>query len=482
MGKYSNKLRDTARRTSAVEILRLRFGSFFLGKYYPVWIILTVFVGHATGAEVWLAIADLLLLSLAMLLTDSILPVIPVLITFLYRIAPVHSPGVPHFSNYYLGISRSLPMAIAFFVFLASFAFTVFRRRDEGRGAPLTASSIGYSFIFAVSFLTSGAFSGQRDFRDTLFSLLEAFVFFALPYLLYIGLRREKVDTVCRYFAYISALAAWLLIAETAFMYLGGVVSGGALDKEAMFYGWGIANTAGSAMSVLIPLIFIGVFRSKYSLAYFFTASVLLGTTALTLSRNALLFGAVFYTVCLFLACICGEKRKIYRVISVLLIALSVTFTVIFKDSIVMLFESFLDRGFGDNGRFKLWRDAFNAFSKNRLFGIGFYAFSADTMTASYFTPKLAHNTVFQLLSSMGLFGLISYTVYRISTVRLFLNKPTLEKLLLLSSVAVLLFESLLDNFLFWFAPTFPYSISIVIAMLYEDTSARDAAFCKDTA
>ena len=69
----------------------------------------------------------------------------------------------------------------------------------------------------------------------------------------------------------------------------------------------------------------------------------------------------------------------------------------------------------------------------------------------------------------MGAFGLIAYGVYRIYTVIPFIKKLSIEKVFLFLSIATLLVESLIDNYIFWFAPTFVYNIAIIIAIKYNE-------------
>jgi hypothetical protein len=69
----------------------------------------------------------------------------------------------------------------------------------------------------------------------------------------------------------------------------------------------------------------------------------------------------------------------------------------------------------------------------------------------------------------MGAFGLIAYGVYRVYTVIPFVKKLSLEKVFLFLSIATLIVESLIDNYIFWFAPTFIYNIAIIIAIKYNE-------------
>ena len=77
--------------------------SFFMGKWYPVWIAVSVILGRMLGMELYFALIDFTLVSVSLVLCDSIRPVIPNLVSFLYRISLEHSPGVPYYSTYFTG-------------------------------------------------------------------------------------------------------------------------------------------------------------------------------------------------------------------------------------------------------------------------------------------------------------------------------------------------------------------------------------------
>jgi len=86
----------------------------------------------------------------------------------------------------------------------------------------------------------------------------------------------------------------------------------------------------------------------------------------------------------------------------------------------------------------------------------------------------MAHQTFVQLLASMGIFGLLAYLYYRVMTVVPLIRRPRLDTVMLALSVGVLLAESLLDNFIFYFIPVIYYSIALAIIHRdsWEDTSA----------
>ncbi len=452
---------------------------FFMGKWYPVWIFVSVFLSHALGIEFYLTMLDLLLLSVALFVCDSIRPVLPVLITFLYRIARAHSPGDYTGSSFiFEGILPKLFLAV-FGVFLISLVlFAVRNRMFKGFGIKNTPMLIPLAML-SVSFLTAGAFYDGWCINDLGFGALQAVCFAVVFYILYYGLKNEDADELCDYFVYIAALTALLLACQVALLYLTSdiVVSDGRIHKDHVQFGWGISNTCGSAISVLMPVCVLGAIRSKswHSYLYFAVSVIAMIATYFTLSRSSILAGSILYAVSLIICCFKGERRNKYKIIIVSLVICSVVGMIIFKDEIDVLFASAVDKGFfNNNGRFELYKRAWENFKAHPIFGIGYFSFSGfSAITRPNFVPALAHNTVMEILSAMGIVGILSYAVYRVFSLIPFLTKPTTEKMLLFISCAILVGESLLDNFLLWFAPTFSYNIMIVLAFMLLDKQKR---------
>ncbi len=456
--------------------------NFFMGKWYPVWIFMSVLLSHLLGIELYLTMFDLLLLSVALCVCDSIRPMLPVLITFLYRIALKHAPGYPYNSNYiFEGILPKVFLAI-FAIFLVSLAlFAVRNRIFKGFGIKSTPMLIPL-ILLSLSFLMGGAcYEGWR-INDLGFAFLQVVCFALVFWLLYYGLKNEDPDELLDYFVYIAALTALLLSCQVAHLYLSSssVVSGGKINKMQVVFGWGISNTCGSAISMLTPICVLGAIRSKtwHSYLYFAVSFIAMVSTVFTLSRSSILAGSILYTVSVVICCFKGKRKNIYRVVAIAIVAGVVFAALIHKEELNLLFASMISKGFDDSSRFELYAYAFENFKERPLFGIGFFSFSGPSaVTRSDFTPALAHNTIMQIMSAMGIFGLLSYAVYRVYSLIPFLKKPTTEKMMLFISCAILVGESLLDNFLLWFAPTFSYNIMIVLAfMLLEKQKRAESA------
>lgn len=457
-----------------IDILR----SFFMGKWYPIWIAFSVLIGRFTCTEVYFAMLDLVILSVALLVCDSLRPALLVLITVLFRMPIEHGPGAPYYSDYYT-TATSVKVLIAFVVLavVALVYFCIKNKIFDGFN-PLKDKLFIPTLVFSATFLTAGLFSGNRQEDDLLFTVLEFLVFFVVFYVLYLGLRRENFDELLGYFIYIAAVCAVILLLQVfdLFLRVDGVVKDGSIDKSMVLFGWGVSNNMANALSILVPLLILGVMRAtKKYVAIIFLGIAALNLVAIffTLSRTSLLVGTVGFLVCIVISCFAGKQKRVSRIFLLSMIGGVVGVFICFSEKIAHIVARYVEKGFGDSGRFNFWRYFFGEFEKAPIFGNGFYHFHYGVQYTT-FAPSFAHNTLIELLAAMGLVGFCAYLVYRAFTFIPFFKDFTLTKLLLLASCAVLIFESWLDNFIFLLTPTFVYNVCIILAVMHCEQTKRE--------
>ena len=190
------------------------------------------------------------------------------------------------------------------------------------------------------------------------------------------------------------------------------------------------------------------------------------------MSRNALVFATLAFGASVIISCFVGKNKKVFRIITLIGIVGIALFALVFFGKIKALLGDYFDRGFSDNGRYDLWKLAIDTFKEHVVFGNGFYGFFTDAVYEFGGVPRMAHNTVFQLLSATGIVGLLSYLWYRVSTAVTFFRRPSKMKTMLGLSILVFLLGSLLDNFVFNIHPVLYYSVALAIA-LRSDTETE---------
>ncbi len=447
--------------------------AFYMGKTYPLIISLLTAIGSIFNIEFYFAILHIALAIGAFLLSKSIRPLFISFITFVMQISIKHAPAYPtHSKYYYTGWRLPVFIAMVALVVCAIIFFIVknkIYRKISFKSTPLLLPLI----LLSTAFLLNGLFSEKWVFQNLLWALLNIFVFLVIFILFYHGLSDEdSAESLADYFSYISALVALIIISEVSALYLSGkVIIDGTVIKENVALGWGIWNLIGVSLAVLIPMLFYGVHNSKYPWFYFAVATLTYIFAILSMSRNALLASSIVYPVCVIISCFKGKNKKAFRVVTLLGIIAVIAFAIIFREKIYTILLDYFERGFSDNKRFELWGAAYDNFLKSPMFGNGFMGFDvSDELLYSFgLQGKQAHNTILQLLSATGIVGLFAYLYYRYHTLKPVFRRPSLKKTLVLLSILVLLFESLLDNFIFNVYPMFYYTVALVILHKFSE-------------
>lgn len=443
-----------------------RLSEFFNGKIYPLLIAALVTLGSVTGTEVFLNVIHSLLIFTALLVSPSVKPILISLCTYVYQISVVHSPFYPNYSKYYFGAWQLPVLIISVSVVIAGVLLFVFKNKlykeISFKKSPLLLPLL----ILSLAFMTNGAFSSVYNAKNLLFGGGNVLIYLVLFLVIYHGFgKEEKSGELVEYFSYISMLIAFVIGIEMLHLYISSddIFIDGSINKVGVALGWGIWNIVGVSSAVLIPMNFYGMQNSRYPWLYFISASVAYVSAVMTMSRNALVFATLTYAACIIIFCFVGKRKKLSRILAVCGIALVLLGAVVFWDKINLLFRDFFERGFSDNGRFNLWRAAFENFLSAPIFGNGFFGFEVETAVFGPL-PKMAHNTVLELLSATGIFGLFSYLYYRFESLKPFIKKPSLAKTMLGISILTFLLESLLDNFVFNFFTVFYVVIALAIA------------------
>ena len=457
----------TENKRITAALINNRLESFFMGRAYPICIGVMVLLSYFFGLEPYIWTVNVLLVSAALAVCKSARPAIMFVISFVFQVSVKNSPGVPSFSYYYF-TSWRLPLVIILSLTLLS-AIVYFSVKNKiFSGFSLRSPLVLPLLIFAVAMSVGGIFSGKWQLSGAVYGLCNGICLALVFIFFYFGLRGENRRELVSYFIYVSALLTLILIAELAYCYavndIKFDITSGKIDvfeKEKMHFGWGISNTMGVSLIVLIPVLLLGFYEKIGRFFYVPLAFIVYFASYLSMSRNAMLFGTVTLILSIAVILFSSKRKKIYAIISIPLAVAAVTLAVIYKDAWLDTLKGF----FTENGRFRLWEHGIDNFLKHPIFGVGFFGFELSTFEAAEFLPTMAHQTFVQLLSATGIVGLVSYLYYRVMSLVPIVRRPSAVKLLLTLSAGAMLFESLLDNFIFYFLPTLHYSI--VFAVLF---------------
>ena len=448
--------------------------AFFMGEKYPAIVAFFVAFAGISGLELYVLILHLAVALVAIFVTSSFKPALITLLTAVMHISVKNAPFYPTYSDYYSG-ARLTTFLVTCAITLSLLVFFVIKNRlyrniRIGK-TPMLASMLAFS----SSLLLNGAASGKWVAGNLFFAIANVAVYLLLFCFIYYSLGDESTDSLAGRFSYLSALTSFVIISELTALFITSetVIVNGSINKVGVALGWGIWNLVGISLAVLIPIIFYGVHSNKHPWFYFLSATLALIFAALTMSRNALLFSLLTYVSCILISCFKGKYKRAFRIIFAFGSFVTVLFAVAFFDEIRNLFRDYFERGFSDNGRFALWRAAFDNFLDSPMFGGGFYGFDVDDSLLYSFGPlaKQAHNTPLQLLSATGVVGFLSYAYYRYESLKPLFRHLSLKNIFLALSIAVFLLSSLLDNFVFNIYPTFAYTVALVL--IHKDSEER---------
>lgn len=461
---------------------------FYMGKIYPIVICFLVLFGNLTGLDYY-TIFILAFIGVGALFTmTSARPLITVMCSFVYQVSLEHSfvkisdQGIGA-SDFYFSSWR-LPVSILLAILIvASFITFIIRcdipRHFNPKGTPIFIPTA----LFSVALVLNGVFSSSWSVKDLFLGSVHAILFMFLFAIFYHGFKDEKTDELMKYVAYVAMLIAAVLVVEMAHLYLTSdeIFKDGAIVKDRVYLGWGIWNLVGVNITLLIPLVFFGAMNNKYPWLYFSVATLAYVAAVFTMSRNALIFATLSYGACAIIGCFKGKNRKGFRIITVAGASAVILGIIVLFPKIKAMLGDYFSRGFDNNGRFGLWMEGFDNFLSAPVFGKGFYGYG-DYSLAHGPLPKMAHNTIFELLSATGAVGLITYGYYRAKSLVPVFKNPTLVKTMAAMSIFVILGGSLLDNFVFNFYPMFYYAFLLALIFRASDEEGspyKEISLCR---
>ncbi len=463
--------------------------SFFMGKIYPAVVAVIVIVGYFTGLEFYLHLINMALACTALVVCDSLRPVMMPLCSFVFQISMKNTPAnfnPEGASNYYFEGAR-LPILVVSFVavFIALVYFFIKNRLITTKAL----SSLPYLIptgVLTLAFLLGGAFSGEWTSDELGFVLVQLVCWFVIFYIFVLGLKNENAKELTGYFAYITSLIAIILIAEVLEIYLttDNMMSaeGEFIDRNLLKYGWGVCNTGAQALGVLVPVLFIGAVKNEkptHRIYYFLIATLAFIGSIMNASRTALLTGAPIYIACIIIY-VLKSKHKIRNLIEMFsVLAVVVLVLLPISDGLDLLVDNYLTRGVNDSGRYAIWDHGIEVFKENPIFGLGTIALSKASpysFTYAEFIPFMMHNTPVHMLAAYGGFGFLAYLFYRVCTVIPFIKKPTFEKSMLGIALLSVIVGSLLENFVFYILPMFYFSVCFAVAEKHIEEEKREAA------
>lgn len=445
--------------------------NFYNGKYYPLFAALLIFLGHALGQEI--VFGALLLLSIipaCFVCRDLRFAVIPFLCTVFIVSAKGYSPNDTGYDRFLKPVVL-IPLICILVLLIAALVYFIVRNRKLTNAFPRDQVFISLA-VFCGTLFFNGIFSSQYTPKNLFFafamslSLVAVYVLFALYY------RFDKTSN--DHLMYCLVISAFLIIAELFWAYCTTVqFENGEIVKGSVVLGWGVWTNIGGMLAFLLPACFYFAANHRHGWIGFLLGFIDFFCIVLSQSRGALVVGAVVLLLCLVYLCLCGKNRKRNRIFTLVIAIGGIAFCVLFAEKMLGLVNNFLQYGFGDNGRFDLWKTGIAHFLDYPVFGSGFYDSYVNEAWDMPIYPYLYHNTLVQMLGAAGIVGFLAYAYHRFCAVKLVLRRPNPAKTFFGLCILTLLAFSLLDVLFFKTYPTIYYSLMLLFMVKSDSTEPQ---------
>lgn len=378
----------------------LKYSETFLNsKFYPLLVFITALISHTFSIEELGAGILITTVILGLFICDDLKFLIAPLFFFIFMISKKSVNSNRFFEKPYL-VAMIILGSMVFISFLCHF----FIHKKSVCFNSFKSSKITFGIIIlSVSFLLNGLLSGSGFHRENIiFPIALIVCLLGVFFIFSINLKRS--NDLKNYIFYVLILLSFLLTIQVFLGFINQIqIVSGQIIKESILFGWGMWNNMGGMLAFLLPAHFyFACLVKRYGLIFYFTGLLSFVAIVLTLSRSSLLFGALILIACIIFSCFIGCNKLQNRIFTVLLILIGIILAIILKDKIVSLLSDIINRGFDDNGRFKIYAYGLLSYTANPLFGRGFYSpFTLDHQFIS-FLPFRYHNSIIQMTTLSG--------------------------------------------------------------------------------
>ncbi len=448
-----------------------RILKFYDSNYYPLVIFAVVLLSHCLAIDVVGILLVFLSACFTNIFCDDIRSSLPVVFMGPLCVSTQNSPGYNWSTSYY-----SNPVIVGLIVFVCALTIITLIARIiiyKEYKSIFTKRFLLLGFLFlGVAYLISGLFSKYYNL-DNLMMISIILICHTLGYLLYsISLRRRE-DNV-QYLAKVGVLSIILVILEIAFVYVLRYEWGTPLDsdwKDKLVLGVLVSNSAGEYIAIFLPFCFYLCCTQKRGYLYYLISILSLIGIYFTFSRTALLFSVPTFMLGSVIVCFIGKNKKICRFIfaGLCLLGLGLLLILIYKGYLLKLATFFINAGFSDRARFRIWSDMLNYFKNYPIFGVGFSAYFNERQEFfGFIFRSFAHNTIVQVIASMGIVGSLVFLYHRFEVFKMFLTKLNFSKFFLLFSTIVFMLCGLLDQI--YVLPNFAIFYTILLTFAEKET------------
>ncbi|MCL2848101.1 MAG: O-antigen ligase family protein [Firmicutes bacterium] len=325
-----------------------------------------------------------------------------------------------------------------------------------------------------LSFILGGLFSGGYNIMAFVMGLVFAVMF--IGFFLVGKLTTKKIDF--DYLAKVLILMSLVAVIQLLIVYIYRDIfstsanDGGNYAKYEIAVGWGHSNSIAVIIALGLPfsLYFMATHEKPYWAFGVFAVQVL--AVILCLSR-AMTF-LIIPVAILGLAYSIYRQRKKTRLFLIIATGATVVIALVVflvqMENILSALAFYIEAGLDDNDRFAIYRQAWQAFIRNPIFGAGL-VYDTPYLNFSDFL-FMAHNSFLQFLAWGGIIGFSAFIFHLVVTTIALFKKPNEKRMILFVVALLVIGNSMLEVFLFM--PPTLIIYMLVIGAIDNDAIEQD--------
>ncbi len=445
----------------------VKIKEFIDSKIFPLFIFLVTLLLHCLALDLLGWAVLVVFVVFINLFSDDLRPILPLSTFMPFVVSSQNTPGYANdgWAGYYTNTAVIVSLFVLGVIAISSFVLRLIIYKDTAKNIKNSKLIIGFILLIPC-YLLAGIFTKNFEFNNFMLGILMVACHSIFYFFIFVSFK-EREDNF-EYLCNVMVLAGLLIALEIAFVYLLKFQPGTHLSgawKSQIIIGSIPSNPAGGFIALTLPFFFYLAYKNKYGYLYYLMAIICFIGVFFTLSRGALFISIPVFIVGSVFACVFTKNKKpliITAIVSLLVIGL----VLILMNSLgafERVFDFYIENQLDDHGRFDIWKDHFELFTKYPIFGSGFSANMLDKNIEWIFI-SLAHNTLVQILSSAGIVGFGLYAFHRYQTAKLFLTNINLEKTVICLSVLVSIGMGLIDPTYFYPQFALLYSFTLCFA------------------
>jgi O-antigen ligase len=477
-----------------------KVNKFLESKWYIIAFAIFVFIVQTFGLEPFGYLVMALLFTYTCLFMPNTNATIPIICFATFATSTVHSPakkasgyeilgagkfGLGEASQFLSSPAFIVPVIIGIVILAIGIIYRMLAYAQYKKA--FNKKSLVWGIIaLSVAYLVSGLGYSNYSIDDFIMAGVQAVCLFAVYFFIVTtaDFAKFNLDKLAEFCVVILFYIVALVIYIYATRFYGFLRFTGSW-KAYMLCGWGMSNDFGILIVMTLPAFFYKMYTAqKHAYIWYIFACLAMVVTFFTYARGAILVGAGVFALGSVYAIIRKNSRKtaLISISSALVALVGVVVILHLTGGLEFIMEYHLGKVANgaeidkiDSGRTDIWKRYFDYFVENPIFGGGFtvdkifyIANGAEVENGAFSAYSyFAHNTLFQILGSCGLVGLMAYLYHTLTTVLVFFIKPNEKRFIFAVSIFAFVAMAMLD--VVFFKPYFIFLYAIILAVCEAD-------------